>query len=319
MSSRNTGDIYRCPHCQGTVDQQNKQYWCSECEEVVGEERDPFTDFMLDVELDEDFQEFYEGEGTEGDDEGGPRISAQQFKVPNILTVLADDDEPDRWLDMGCGGGWILERLLEEWSPKKTVGLDISETRLQEARRRNPSTHFVRAPVENVPYPDDAFDLITSLDVIEHIPDPGKLLDEAHRLAERLVIKFPIEDTWFDRFQKEFWWPMKRRFRGEDPGDHFEPHLHRFHFEDARQLLRDHGFTIVDEHISEHPFEDNHATMYPLAYNITGETPWLKKLDFHLKRAVIVGSMRVTYRLAPQYYYNIFNSGIYLHARRSTS
>lgn len=310
-----------CPHCHSELDPADGKYHCRTCGRIVGNEHLDFDNFLLDIDLDDDFQEFYEEEGTKGDEEGGPRISAQQFKVPNIKDVLPEGYQPARWLDAGCGGGWILEKLLAEWSPEQTVGLDISETRLVEAHHRNPDVNFVRAPVEHIPYPDDAFDLLTALDVIEHIPDPGALLDEAHRVSRNLVIKFPIEDTLFDRFQKEFWWPFKRwiksRLRGRQPPDPFEPHLHRFNFESARRLLRKHGYEIVSEQISENPWEDNHATLYPPAYNIDEDTPLLRKMDFHAKRAVLLILMRTTHLLGDALYYRIFNSGIYFHCRRA--
>ncbi|MFB6356658.1 MAG: methyltransferase domain-containing protein [bacterium] len=311
---------YQCPHCGGKLTLESEQFHCVSCNDTVGLRRAEFDDFMLEVELDDDYEEFYEGEGTAGDEQGGPRISAQQFKMPNILKVLPEDFSPGRWLDMGCGGGWLMESLIEQWQPREAVGLDISAKRLQEALNRNPDAHFVRAPVEGVPYPDDRFDLVTALDVIEHIPEPEAILREAHRLAEHMVIKFPIEDTLFDRFQKEFWWPFKRSLKSllssGDSGEYFEPHLHRFHFDDARNLVKEHGFDIVRDHVSEDPFEDNHATMYPPAYNITENTPFLHKVDFHFKRTIIVGSMRITYVILPFWYYNIFNSGIYIYARR---
>ncbi|MFB6347320.1 MAG: methyltransferase domain-containing protein [bacterium] len=309
-----------CPHCGSELKETNRTYDCPNCDRVVGKHYPEFENFLLDIDLDDDFQEFYEEEGTKGDDCGGPRISAQQFKVPNIKRVLPDDLEPDRWLDAGCGGGWIIEKLLQEWESGRVAGLDISETRLVEAHHRNPEVEFIRAPVEKIPYPDNSFELVTALDVIEHIPDPGALLKEAHRLSPNLVIKFPIEDTLFDRFQKEFWWPLKRTLKhwmkGKQPPEHFEPHLHRFNFQSARDLLRDHDFEIVTEHISENPWEDNHATLYPPAYNITPETPWLRRIDFHTKRFILLTMMRSTHLLSPRLYYKVFSSGIYFHCRR---
>jgi ubiquinone/menaquinone biosynthesis C-methylase UbiE len=69
-----------------------------------------------------------------------------------------------------------MESLIPEIEPEQSAGLDISATRLREAKQRNPDADFYRAPVEGVPLKDDSFDLITCLDVIEHIKEPDKLL-----------------------------------------------------------------------------------------------------------------------------------------------
>lgn len=312
---------YVCPFCKQRASRRDDEYYCENCERSVGRRHPNFDDFLLDEPFDDDFHEFYEGAGTEGDEKGGPRISAKEFKVPNVLQVLPDDVRPDRWIDVGCGGGWIIEALEPHLGPDETVGIDISATRLREANRRNPDAHFVRCPAENIPYPDDSFDLITCLDVIEHVPEPEALLAEIGRLSSRLIIKFPIEDTLFDRFQKDCWWPLKRRVKntlGYDVElDPFEPHLRRYNFKEARATLVSSGFRPVNEHISEDPWKDNHATMYPPAYNITPTTPLLRRLDFHLKRAILVSGMRLTDLVSEQLYYQIFNSGIYFYCERN--
>lgn len=309
-----------CPKCKRHLKIHGKEFFCERCEVVVGQARDDFIDFMLEVELGDEFQKFYEEEGTEADEQGGPRINAQKFKIPNIKEVLPSSLSVDSYLDMGCGGGWIMEALIPEINPEQSAGLDISATRLHEAKQRNRGSLFYRAPVEGVPIKEDSFDLITCLDVIEHIPEPSKLLDEAHRLSPRLVIKFPIEDTVFDRFQKEFWWPFKRKIkeclRDESIPESFEAHLHRFSFESAKELLRNHGFEIVDEHIILNPWSEGESFMYPPAYNINAETPISEKIDFYAKRGLLKGARMGTYLLLNPWYYRIFNSGIYLYCKR---
>jgi ubiquinone/menaquinone biosynthesis C-methylase UbiE len=308
-----------CPNCTEPLDNQNGTFRCDTCDREVGVSRNAYLDFMLDEEIDQEFQEFYEQEGTRADDEGGPRINAQKFKIPNVLKVLPETLGINRYLDMGCGGGWIMESLIPELKPSLSVGLDISSTRLMEAQRRNPNSLFLQTPVENVPIPDNSFDLITCLDVIEHIKRPDKLLREANRLTSNLVIKFPIEDTLFDRFQKELWWPLKRNLKalitGEQKENPFEAHLHRFNFDSARKLLRQHGFRIKAEHIILNPWTEGESFMYPPAYNIDEHTRLTTKIDFHVKRSILKGLRMATYATTGSLYYSVFNSGIYFYCQ----
>lgn len=311
---------YRCPECSRPLRQDDATFHCEDCSTVVGRQREPFDDFMETARLDPDLKDFYENEGTRGDEKGGPRLSARRFKVPHVLDVLPENHRPDSWLDLGCGGGWVMEALRTHWPDTKRVGLDISSTRLREASRRNPGDRFVRSPATKTPFPDEDFELVTLLDLIEHVPEPRTLLQEARRVARTMVIKFPLEDTLFDRAQKDLWWPAKRRvkalLRGREYDSPFRAHLHRFNRQQAKTLVESQGFVVLNTVKSESPWEDNHTTMYPPAYNITASTPLHRRIDFYVKRFLLVGAMRLTNLVLPFWYDRIFNTGVYLYCRR---
>jgi len=71
-------------------------------------------------------------------------------------------------LDIGCGSGLMLKALEEIGN---TSGMDMSDDAIQF------SQEIFKGPIKkgflpnNVPYPENQFDLITALDVIEHIDD----------------------------------------------------------------------------------------------------------------------------------------------------
>ncbi|HVQ93368.1 MAG TPA: class I SAM-dependent methyltransferase [Mycobacteriales bacterium] len=90
-----------------------------------------------------------------------------------------------RVLDFGCNDG----ALLEYCSAENYVGLDIAENGLSRARAKHPDVRFVAA-LE----PDEKFDTVAALAMIEHVPNPGKLLAEwAGLLAPggRIVLTTP--------------------------------------------------------------------------------------------------------------------------------
>lgn len=72
--------------------------------------------------------------------------------------------EGARILDAGCGTGGMLARLARQGAP---TGLDFSATALRFARRRT-GAPLLRGSVERLPFRDEAFDLIVSLDVLYH-------------------------------------------------------------------------------------------------------------------------------------------------------
>lgn len=73
-----------------------------------------------------------------------------------------------RALDVGCGTGGTLARLDARPELATVVGLDASPAALALARRH--SARLLRADAFALPFPDAAFDLVTCLDVWQHLP-----------------------------------------------------------------------------------------------------------------------------------------------------
>jgi SAM-dependent methyltransferase len=83
-----------------------------------------------------------------------------------------------RLLDAGCGSGRTLDDLARYG---RVTGLDISPTAVRVARTRG---HDVRlADIANIPFPDGRFDVVTCLDVLEHVADDRRALSELVRVT----------------------------------------------------------------------------------------------------------------------------------------
>ena len=83
-------------------------------------------------------------------------------------------------LEVGCGTGHFTRWLAE---PKlRAVGLDISDTMLVEARRRD-GIEYVRGDAQALPYADRTWDLVALITTLEFVPDPKRALAEAIRVA----------------------------------------------------------------------------------------------------------------------------------------
>jgi SAM-dependent methyltransferase len=81
-------------------------------------------------------------------------------------------------LDVGCGTGANLIMLAEFG---EASGLDVSEDALAFCVKRGLDQVKLGA-AEELPYRDGAFDLVTALDVIEHLDDDVAALKEIHRV-----------------------------------------------------------------------------------------------------------------------------------------
>ncbi|HKR00806.1 MAG TPA: class I SAM-dependent methyltransferase [Pyrinomonadaceae bacterium] len=85
-----------------------------------------------------------------------------------------------RILDVGCGTGANLE-LLGKYG--ESEGVDVSEDALAFCRARG-LENVRRGAAERLPYDDCTFDLVTGLDVVEHLDDDVAGLTEMRRVLK---------------------------------------------------------------------------------------------------------------------------------------
>jgi SAM-dependent methyltransferase len=72
-----------------------------------------------------------------------------------------------RVLDLGCGNGAKIARLADRF---EVVGVDISARQLQLARAAVPGASFIHADFAELDFPAEAFDAVTALYSIVHVP-----------------------------------------------------------------------------------------------------------------------------------------------------
>lgn len=88
---------------------------------------------------------------------------------------------PKRALDIGCAKGFLVEALLAHGIPT-VFGLDISLYAVSEAGAAVRGRLLVADALAGLPLRSASCDLITALDIFEHIPDPAPVLQEIRRL-----------------------------------------------------------------------------------------------------------------------------------------
>ncbi|MBF5002402.1 bifunctional 2-polyprenyl-6-hydroxyphenol methylase/3-demethylubiquinol 3-O-methyltransferase UbiG [Nocardia sp. BSTN01] len=98
----------------------------------------------------------------------------------------------DRWagakvLDVGCGGGFTAEYLAKRGAV--VSGIDAS-AELIGAARKHASTvtelpiDYTVGTAEQLPYEDASFDIVTCVDVLEHVIDVSQVVAEIHRVLK---------------------------------------------------------------------------------------------------------------------------------------
>lgn len=85
-----------------------------------------------------------------------------------------------RVLDAGCGSGRLLDELR---GYGHLTGLDLNPDSVEIARSRG-HDDVVQGPVEHLPWDDETFDLVISLDMVEHTADDRVTLRELRRVTK---------------------------------------------------------------------------------------------------------------------------------------
>jgi ubiquinone/menaquinone biosynthesis C-methylase UbiE len=83
-------------------------------------------------------------------------------------------------LDCGCGTGHNLRVLLAPYG--RTFGFDLAADAMRRARASG--RPLVRASIEQIPFRASTFDLVTSFDVVQSVPDDRQAMRELARVLK---------------------------------------------------------------------------------------------------------------------------------------
>ncbi|MDX2267307.1 MAG: class I SAM-dependent methyltransferase [Bryobacter sp.] len=137
-------------------------------------------------------------------------------------------------MDVGCGGGLLLSMMRERGH--RVLGLDFSLDAAAIAWREN-LVPAVCGSLVPAPLPDASVSTLSMFHLLEHLYEPQRYLEEAHRLLAPggcLVVQVPNADSWTALLFGESW-------NGYD----VPRHLQNFRLRDLEILLDQCGFAVV--------------------------------------------------------------------------
>jgi ubiquinone/menaquinone biosynthesis C-methylase UbiE len=95
-------------------------------------------------------------------------------------------------LEVGCGEGVIAAQLARRFG--EVVALDLPDAGLRAGWRRHRGPRFLHADAQALPFADDRFGVVVAAEVLEHLADPAKGLQELARVGRaHLVLSVPQE------------------------------------------------------------------------------------------------------------------------------
>ena len=154
----------------------------------------------------------------------------RNFFVEIVRMVAEFKQPPGRLLDVGCSVGLLLETARAAgWD---VVGTDVSAWAIEYTRSRG--FHTYCGVLEAIPLPPHSFDVVVLNHVIEHVPDPVRVLQVCRHVLKPdgvLFLGLPNFGSVMARIEQEHW-----------PALQPDEHIWQFSRRTLTRLLQSNGF-----------------------------------------------------------------------------
>ena len=149
----------------------------------------------------------------------------QNVRTATVLDFLSPG-QGEKILDIGCGNARDISYMVEQGA--QVIGVDISEGMVAEAKMDLEKHGYENITLESgdatqMSYADGEFDKVLCSEVIEHIPDAEKALDEMWRVLKPggiLILSTPNPNSWYG-FDRYVVWERVLRKKWHHPYDHW--------------------------------------------------------------------------------------------------
>ena len=182
-------------------------------------------------------------------------------------------------LDLGCASGGFLSHLYD-CGFHSLQGIDISNVFVDIANDlTNNKFKICTGHVETLPYDDNQFDFIIADQLVEHIFDLNSLFIEVKRVLNKnglLCISVPNTPNYSDTCFFEYYWFIMRE------------HIHHFDLDHLTILAAQHGFKLIDSHVTLSNMLSPTAKLPNLSVILqyTGDTQRNNNSSFELKNTI---------------------------------
>ncbi|MEA2273297.1 MAG: hypothetical protein QOI98_2005 [Solirubrobacteraceae bacterium] len=128
-----------------------------------------------------------------------PVVRRLMSRFEATLEELFARADPQSLLDVGCGEGVLTHSWAQRLGDRRVVGIDLEDPKLaaEWELRDAPNLEYRTMRAENLPFSDGEFDVVTAIEVLEHVPDPEHTVAEMARCASgHLLVSVPREPLW---------------------------------------------------------------------------------------------------------------------------
>ena len=171
----------------------------------------------------------------------GPKMEQHHLDITLKTLRLMDVKAGERVLDLGCGSGWatrLLARLVgADAGSGQVVGLDISDEMVRQAKEPSkefPNVSYVQGSAERIPWEENSFDKVLSVESFYYYVDQGRALEELLRVMAPKGRLFILINLYRDN-QYSLQWVDKLKVP-----------VHVRSAAEYEEMLRQHGFERVE-------------------------------------------------------------------------
>lgn len=118
-------------------------------------------------------------------------FKAKRDIVSKLVQALNDKTD-SRILDVGCAGGYLM-RFLEKMGFGEISGIDISDSAVAICKKKGVK-NVMTADCTKTSFKNSMFDIVTAIDILEHVKDEKAALNEWRRILKkngRLIVFAP--------------------------------------------------------------------------------------------------------------------------------
>ncbi len=125
----------------------------------------------------------------------------------SVIKLLKEYRTSGDLLDIGCAYGHLLNAARNDFN---VHGVDISEFAIKRAKQKFNLKNLKQGDVQReIPF-NKKFDVITAIDVIEHLNNPVKALNNIYSKLKKqglFIVEIPTVNNFISRFINKFFYP----------------------------------------------------------------------------------------------------------------
>lgn len=150
------------------------------------------TNYFEHYETDAEVFDYFESSGNQATLHEHRRLQETIIReIPGQATSI---------LDVGCGNAWLAASIIQNRKRAEICSMDLSTANTQNAKKRvHDERHLViRGDAQHLPFQDNTFDVIVASEVLEHIEEVAKFLQELFRALKpggRLILTTPYNEV----------------------------------------------------------------------------------------------------------------------------
>ena len=79
------------------------------------------------------------------------------------------------FLDLGCGNGWVVQKIAKEQLCYESIGIDGADQMIKNAKKKDSINEYILTDIDSY-QPEKKFDLIHSMEVLYYLDNPKKII-----------------------------------------------------------------------------------------------------------------------------------------------